>query len=128
MYKRQHGRKHLRYDQNYLRRLNNENNNTNSAAMNKHPDTTIHENMISSVAVIKHTDGSMLNLQHVTTLPSALKDKYFVPSPSDMISQSSHQRLYVLTSKNLTESKRRTDGNVENTDDIINNLYDDSLC
>ena len=63
----------MRYDQNHLRKLNNDNNNTNSAAMNKHPETIIRGNMISSVAGIKHTDGSLLNVQHVTALPSAFK-------------------------------------------------------
>ena len=85
LYKRQHGKKHMRYNQNHLRKLNNENNNTNSAALNKHPETIIRGNMMSSVAVIIHTNGSMLNVQHVTALPSALEDNYFVPSPSDVI-------------------------------------------
>ena len=75
----------MRYNQNHLRKLNNENNNTNSAALNKHPETIIRGNMMSSVAVIIHTNGSMLNVQHVTALPSALEDNYFVPSPSDVI-------------------------------------------
>ena len=107
--------------------MNNENNDTTSAAMNKHQETIIRGNMISSVAVIKHTNGSMLNLQYVAALPSALKDNYFVPSPSDIIDQSPRQRLYVLTSKNLTELKMRADVNLESADDIINHLSDDTL-
>ena len=113
----------MRYDQNHLRKLNNDNNNTNSAAMNKHPETIIRGHMISSVAVIRHTDGSMLKVQHMTGLSSVLKEKYFVLSPSDVIPQSSYQRLHVLTSQNLTQLKMREDVNVEDVDDIIHNLY-----
>ena len=85
------GTKNMRYNQNYLRKLNNDNNNRGAAAMNKEPETIIRDSMISSVAVIRHMDGSMLKFQHVSNLPSALKDKYFVPSPTDVIAWSSHQ-------------------------------------
>ena len=117
----------MRYDQNHLRKLNNGNNNTHSAAMNKHPETIIRGHMISSVAVIRHTDGSMLKVQHMTGLSSVLKEKYFVLSPSDVIAQSSYQRLHVLTSQNLTQLKMREDVNVENADDITHNLPNDTL-
>ena len=63
----------------------------------------------------------------MTALPSALKDKYSVPSPSDMLNRSPHQRLYVLTSKNLTQLKMRTDVNLENADEIINAVSNATL-
>ena len=95
--------------------------------MNKHSETIIHGNTTSSVAVIKYIDGSMLNLQPVTALPCVLKGKYFVPSPSDMMCRSPHQRLYVLACKSLTQLKMRTDVNLENADELINNMSDDTL-
>ena len=99
--------KNMRYNQNHLRKLNNDTNNRNAAAMNRQSETIIRDNMISSVPVLRHMDGSMLNVQHVSNLPSALTDKYCVPSPTDVIAQSSHQRLYVLTSQKVAELKRR---------------------
>ena len=95
--------------------------------MNKPPDTIIQDHIISSVAVVKHLSGHDLTPHNLNFLPKRLKDKYFVPSPIDMIKRTAVQQVYILTSDNLMLLKNNVSLTLCNAEVILMSLSDQKM-
>ena len=59
---------------------------------------------------ISHVDGSEISGREMTTLPSHLKDKFFVPSPSSSNRFDDWVKFYVLTKDSLSDIKKKYHG------------------
>jgi hypothetical protein len=95
--------------------------------MNKKHEWKIHDKVPTSVAVVKNSNKSSLSRYDVNNLPTWLNQKYFVPSPKDMIDRSPLQRVYVLTPTKLTELMNHEKVHITIADALIQSVCEDTL-